>query len=486
MNTLTLHTTLKTSILSLLLLFTTSIVGAQSARVWFNQANTDYEMGANDRAWTKLLKAEELLGQTNPRIESLKAQIAYAQGDIVAAKLAIETYLAIVSPAFYGSDAHESMLMLRKSIDEALERKEQEYLDQKHAELRTSMFAIEQKERVKELQSADRANLQKERAEEMWYQKVKDSRDKEALESFLRFFGDNEEYAINIKSALVKFSSPDDFLFTAVATNDIAEVEHLLDNGGNINYRQHGTFLIHKAVREASLDMVKLLIDRGAEIESVDAMQNTPLLIAVKSGSVEKLQFLLAQGANIEASNSDRNTPVLLTTMLGSPAMLEVLVNHGASLQVHNFLAQGALELAFEYRRLENFQFLLKYLPASTLFTDGRTALYHALSAETNDYLKALLEADAATNTRQPNGWYTLHYAVYLNNVEAVGMLLAHGADPNLKGEYGWTPLHYAAREGLYEVAELLVQKGGNANQRDDYNRSPRHVAREYKHKNLF
>ncbi len=56
-------------------------------------------------------------------------------------------------------------------------------------------------------------------------------------------------------------------------------------------------FLI-SAVRRGDRDMIKILLDNGADIECRDAYDRTPLLIAIDQGNIDLVKLLLENGAN--------------------------------------------------------------------------------------------------------------------------------------------------------------------------------------------
>jgi len=73
-----------------------------------------------------------------------------------------------------------------------------------------------------------------------------------------------------------------------------------------------------------------------------------------------------------------------------------------------------------------------------------------------------------------PAGWPILHWAVYLNNIEAVKILLRGGARINAIDVYGGTALHWAAWGGRHSIAKLLLNNGANCRAVDIKRRTPK------------
>lgn len=85
-------------------------------------------------------------------------------------------------------------------------------------------------------------------------------------------------------------------LFTAVQNNDIKSVEKLIKSGVNINYKDNdGETALEEAVKTDNKDIVKLLISKGADLNTMDIQRSTPLSV-IRSQSM--MNLLLSNGAN--------------------------------------------------------------------------------------------------------------------------------------------------------------------------------------------
>ncbi len=73
-----------------------------------------------------------------------------------------------------------------------------------------------------------------------------------------------------------------------------------------------------------------------------------------------------------------------------------------------------------------------------------------------------------------PRGWPVLHWAVYLNNLEAVKLLIRSGARVNTPDRYGATALHWAAWNGGHSEAKLLLNNGADVKALDAKGRTPK------------
>ena len=84
-------------------------------------------------------------------------------------------------------------------------------------------------------------------------------------------------------------------ILAAASQNSVSELQDLLDKKPwYINKpSSSGETALHKAAAKGSLDCVKLLVQRGANVNLVDKQGRTPLLIAWESGHFECHKYML-------------------------------------------------------------------------------------------------------------------------------------------------------------------------------------------------
>eukprot|EP00873_Tetraselmis_striata_P037298 jgi/Tetstr1/457562/TSEL_044131.t2 len=87
----------------------------------------------------------------------------------------------------------------------------------------------------------------------------------------------------------------------AAAAGDMAEVRSYLTDGGDVNLRSlFQSQLLHIAAREGQHDVVRLLLDSGADVNALDyaGMRRTALHWACQQGHVRVVEELVDAGAN--------------------------------------------------------------------------------------------------------------------------------------------------------------------------------------------
>jgi len=71
---------------------------------------------------------------------------------------------------------------------------------------------------------------------------------------------------------------------------------------------------IHFAAESDSLDAVKLLLDKGVDVNCLDANESTPLHCAAESGAIKVVEFLInSTKADQNLTNKFGYTPVKMT-----------------------------------------------------------------------------------------------------------------------------------------------------------------------------
>jgi CHAT domain-containing protein/tetratricopeptide (TPR) repeat protein len=96
-------------------------------------------------------------------------------------------------------------------------------------------------------------------------------------------------------------------LYRAINQERFADARHLLEDGAGVNYTDSGDFpntgltALHWAAFYGQLDLVRELLDRGADLDASDVMGRTPLVCAAMTGHSPVVELLLERGSNLRA-----------------------------------------------------------------------------------------------------------------------------------------------------------------------------------------
>ncbi|KAJ9590717.1 hypothetical protein L9F63_016233, partial [Diploptera punctata] len=240
------------------------------------------------------------------------------------------------------------------------------------------------------------------------------------------------------KSGKHIFFSDSVMLLEAAARNDIDEVRRLLMKGVSPDStNEDGLTALHQCCIDDNEEMMKLLIEYGANVNAEDSEKWTPLHAAATCGHLHLVRYLISRGSNLLAVNADGNMPY------------DICEDEAALDYIEGEMARRGVtqELIDETRAATELQ-MLKDL--------------HQLSAESKD-----LEA------YDHQGATPLHIAAANGYLRVVEFLLDHNVATNVKDNDDWQPVHAAACWGHLEVLELLVQHGADLNAKTKHDETP-------------
>ena len=128
-------------------------------------------------------------------------------------------------------------------------------------------------------------------------------------------------------------------LFQAATYGDIANVRKYLDLGANIEVKDYrGLTSLQIACARGHLDVVRLLLDRGANIEAAGGNTGqTSLIMASEDGILDVVKELLDRGANIEAAENRHGlNSLMMASWRGKLNVVKELVDRGANIFAKN------------------------------------------------------------------------------------------------------------------------------------------------------
>ena len=254
-------------------------------------------------------------------------------------------------------------------------------------------------------------------------------------------------------------------LMYAVNHGYLSISELLLKRGAKIDSTTAGWTALHRAADNLNVPMVKLLLAKGADIEGrspkdfspkkhplarlgsdfddydeVDAADAdegwTALLRAATKGQEAMVRLLVEKGADIEARNPTKGTPLICAAETNYEAIVEFLLKSGANVDAED-------------------QFGWKPLHRVMVNRGGEGVI------------QMLLTHGADVNARCSYQKTPLHHAIEKGNDSMVSFLLAAGADYEARDIAERTPLHTAIESRLENMVHILLEAGADADAKD-------------------
>ena len=246
-------------------------------------------------------------------------------------------------------------------------------------------------------------------------------------------------------------------LCKAAKDGDLERVLFLLDSGENPNSISSsanafsdqsgklGDSALRFAVAVEHADIVRALLDGGADVNKANKNGATPLSASTYHSSGEIAMILLDAGANLNAANENGWTALMYVADKGKSEVAKVLLDAGAN--------------------------------PNAADTEGWTALMWAAHRGHSEVAKALLDAGANPNAKEKDSGTALIFAAHRGYSKVAKMLLNAGANLNAKEKDGWTAVNIAAAEGHAEVAKILLECGASPDIRNNEDTNAWHWA---------
>jgi len=263
-----------------------------------------------------------------------------------------------------------------------------------------------------------------------------------------------------------------DKLVIAARVWDMAMMKALIRDGADVNYmRTEGTTVNGTKVYGVSplmagadnLEVVKLLIDSGADIQLKDIRGKTALTYALDAlnGSHKDPgvpQYLLAHGAQIKVTDSIDDSNPLMTAIYNEAPMsiIEQLVGNGVDINAQTSMHRSALTIAAEKGRTDVVDYLINQ--GADLGRDAEQALNLA-SANNHAGVVSLLSRFVTPDDKTARA--ALDAAAYDGDVATVLALLQRFDVSDGQGDKA---MMTAISRGHLDVVKLLVEQGVSVN----------------------
>jgi ankyrin repeat protein len=166
-------------------------------------------------------------------------------------------------------------------------------------------------------------------------------------------------------------------------------VQFLLDAGAD--EAQLAWTPLHRVCALGSLADVRILVERGEDLEALDWWERTPWLVAVKTGDIEKARYLVSSGADFTVTGRGGASPLDLAIESFHIPMLKWLLELGISLESASDRCVTPLMVAVQGGNMEAVDVLI----ASGADVNRRTGCGSALgSVSAREIALRLLGAD--------------------------------------------------------------------------------------------
>jgi uncharacterized protein len=225
---------------------------------------------------------------------------------------------------------------------------------------------------------------------------------------------------------------------------------------------------MYEAVWAGNLPVIELLHKGyGADIFTVADCGSTLLHAAVLAQVPFQpvLLYLLRSGLDINALNSLLGTPLLVAASIDNAVAVQLLLEHGADPSITDCEGHAAIRTACRNGYADVVELLLSsgVQASATIDAEELTPLLVAVASGHTEVVKVLLQHGAAVHAETSRGMTALMAAAICDHNQCMQLLIDAGADVHVRNEQYISVLFAAASGASEQCVQLLLDAGADA-----------------------
>lgn len=295
------------------------------------------------------------------------------------------------------------------------------------------------------------------------------------------------EDAVRTHNMILRFNDGQTPLHIATIDGHTGVVDYILNDNSSVRTIDllkaqdiSGATALHEAVRYGRVDIANLLLKHGSNVNSMDSIGKTPILLIIPEAAQQDMYpLLLRYKANVNQKDMYGDTVLHVATMANAPVnTLSLLVSNGAVVNERNKEGVTPLALAIETQHPAQVKFFAQN-GADVYAEDmqGNTPITKALDSETREMLETLI-TKSNVNSTDSSGNTALHIAVNRDApIEYIRYLVEIGSDVNARNKNGDSALFITVQKNRRDAGDLLLEKNADIFATNTQNNSPLRLA---------
>lgn len=257
----------------------------------------------------------------------------------------------------------------------------------------------------------------------------------------------------------------------SAAVNNYAEVaRYLINQGKDINMHDSSSSMtaLRMAAQMHSAECVELLCNMGADTEA-ESDYGTALLGAVSAGDLEIVKILVNHGANVNYVNNDGSTPYEMAVYKGYEDIAEYLLKRGADSKLSFIKRGGRLPSIWydwesksdAYKAAKEGSFGGKVTFCENEHCGNKLRYKENVLREDIPGIFEWLEDNGIPFPNEDDKLTWPEYAVWNNSLKMIKFLVKSGANLYSSSSYEWdTLIEFAAVYGRLDIIKYLLENG--------------------------
>ena len=384
------------SILLLFLLLCAKEIYSQTAMEYFTAAKTSLEAGDTEHSLQYLQNAQDLLGGSNAKIESLRMQTYYAKNDLLNAGIAFRAYDKYLSNVYKSGEPY---LNLKAQYDQILISIEKEYADEE--------------KRIKDEIESD-------------FNSAKNQR--QANEAALVQQFETAE-TVNAERKLIfdKTIHPDEYMFDAVFKNDVEDLRFLIENGGDVNLiSTKGNPLIQYALILEHNESFTELLNANSDLSLENSEALSTVQYCTQTFDYKHLEEIFEFNSyTVNLKNSLDETALFTAVKANNKEMISFLLLYPADVNLKNKAGLTILHQAVDMNNSELCQFLVQRAACekSTRNTENQTAAEMANNRNYSACYAAIVNSNSLINSSSYRSYHQEQYELNADKILYSGFI---------------------------------------------------------------
>ncbi len=240
----------------------------------------------------------------------------------------------------------------------------------------------------------------------------------------------------------------------------------------------YGKYSLHKATKLGDLQLMKILVANGNNINELDDYGHTALIISALEGHLDCIKYLVTHNADVNTKDNEGQTLLHISAEKGHLECIEYLIGNKDDVNAKDKKGQTPLHISVKEGHLECMKYLIENnADVNVKDKQSQTPLHKSASRGHLECIKYLIENKAAVNEKDEKGQTPLHISVKQGHLKCMQYLIENKADVNAKDNEDQTPLYTSAWKGLFEIMKCLIDNKADVNAKDKYDQTPIHLS---------